>query len=34
LLDEASKEARLVKSKGFRIADINLQIGLWICETT
>ncbi len=28
LLDEASKEARLVKSKGFRIADFNLQIGL------
>ena len=28
LLDEASKEARLVKSKGFRIADIDLQIGL------
>ena len=28
LLDEASKEARLVKSKGFRIADFNLQITL------
>jgi pyrroloquinoline quinone biosynthesis protein B len=28
LLDEASKEARLVKSKGFRIASINFQVTL------
>jgi pyrroloquinoline quinone biosynthesis protein B len=28
LLDEASKEAKLVKSKGFKIAKINLQITL------
>ncbi len=28
LLKEQSEEARLVKSKGFRIAEVNLRIGL------